>query len=327
MATGACGINCDVCQLNLLGKCSSCGPGRSDLAARKSAAQKRIMGHPCAILECARLNHIDYCPRDCPSFPCDNFIGSSYPYGKSFLDMQQRRRSQGPPAVDPSGRPIEIDAASWEVLAGRDMAQVANFTLTDIDDESGFLRVRFLNRDILIDTKEHCLVELNEQGWEKLTLPLLELIVLDYLSRVDCLLPVGRDMVGAEDLTNAHYFTGRSRLRTGALLARYGGDPSGFKNACRHLGGQPEQMGDAAMRLSPFPRIPVYYLLWLGSAEFKPRISILFDRSIESVLSSPAIWCLVTLCTYFLIRGSASVRTPIQGRSGPITLLNQLDLT
>ncbi|WP_319404985.1 DUF3786 domain-containing protein [uncultured Desulfosarcina sp.] len=306
MATGACGINCDVCQLNLLGQCSSCGPGRSDLATGKSAAQKRTFGHPCSILECARLNHIDYCPRDCPSFPCDNFTGSNYPYGKGFLDMQQRRRSQGPPAVDPSGRRIEIDGSWWDVLADRDIGQVANFTLTDIDSGSGHLWFRFLNRDILVDTRRQCLMERRAQGWEKLVLPLLELTVLDYLSRVNHLHPLGREMVGTEDLADAAYFSGRNRLKTAALLTRYSNDPSGFTTAGRHIGGRIEQMGDAAIRLTPFPRIPVYYLLWQGNEEFPPRISILFDRSIESVLSSPAIWCLVTLCSYHLLRGTAA---------------------
>lgn len=306
MATGACGINCDVCQLNLLGQCSSCGPGKSDLAARKSVAQRQILGYPCAILECARINHIDYCPRDCPSFPCDNFTGSNYPYGKGFLDMQQRRRGQGPPAVDPSGRPIVIDDTCWDTLSNRDMGRVANFTLGDIDSASAHLRFRFLNRDILVDTNRRCLMAKREQGWQKLAIPLLELTVLDYLSRVNCLHPLGRELVGAEDLANAHYFTGRSRLKKSALLSRFGADPSGFSAAGRYLNGHKEKMGDAAFRLAPFPRIPVYYLLWLGSEEFSPRISILFDRSIASVLSSPAIWCLVTLCSYYLIRGTAA---------------------
>jgi hypothetical protein len=61
-------------------------------------------------------------------------------------------------------------------------------------------------------------------------------------------------------------------------------------------------MGDAAFRLNPFPRIPIYYLLWLGNREFPPRISILLDRSIERVLSSPSIWSLVTLCSYYLLK-------------------------
>ena len=301
MATGACGINCDVCQLNLLGQCSSCGPGRSDLAARKSAAQQRILGHPCAILECARLNHIDYCPRDCPSFPCDNFTASAYPYGHAFLEMQQRRRQQGPPAVDPAGRPIQIDPVWWEHLSGRDKAQVANFTLTEIDGETGHLKFRFLNRELLTDTTACCVREKKDRQWEPLAWPMLVLTILDYFSRISCLHPLGREMVGPDDLADAHYFSGQGRLRTGSLLRRYGSDPQGFSAAGRRLDGQPQQMADEAFKLMPFPRIPVYYLLWLASDDFAPRISILFDRSIEKVLSPPAIWCLVNLCNYCLL--------------------------
>ena len=61
MSTGACGINCDVCRLNVLGVCSTCGPGRSPEAQRKIAAQVRILGGPCPILECASIRGIDHC--------------------------------------------------------------------------------------------------------------------------------------------------------------------------------------------------------------------------------------------------------------------------
>ena len=303
MPTGACGINCDVCQLNLLGHCSSCGPGRSDQAARKSAAQQRILGHPCAILECARLNHIDYCPRDCAAFPCGNFTDSDYPYGDAFLDMQQRRRQQGPPAIDPAGRRITIDPEWWRGLTGRDMSQIAGFTLTQIDAATGQLQFPFLGRDVRIDTRARCLWEENNGEWTQLASPLLELVVLDYLTRVTCLHPLGRAMVSTEDLADAHYFSGPNRLKKEALLSRYGEDLEGFKAAGQQLGGSVEAMGDAAVRLTPFPRIPVYYLIWQGSREFAPRASILFDRSIEKLIASPAIWSLVTLCTYYLLRG------------------------
>ena len=46
MPTGACGINCDVCQLNLLGTCSSCGSGQSLEAEKKLDAQQRLIGGP-----------------------------------------------------------------------------------------------------------------------------------------------------------------------------------------------------------------------------------------------------------------------------------------
>ena len=141
---------------------------------------------------------------------------------------------------------------------------------------------------------------------EALDLPLLELAVLDYFSRIDCLHPMGRDMVSTEDLADAGYFTGRSRLQTKSLLALYGSDPDGFTAIGRHLGGRSEKMGNAALRLTPFPRVPVYYLLWTADSEFESRMSILFDRSIETVMSAPAIWSLVTLCSYYLLRGPKS---------------------
>ena len=72
MPTGACGINCDVCRLNLLGLCTSCGAGKSDEAELKLATQKRIRGDTCPILTCVTMNNKRYCLRDCNQFPCDN---------------------------------------------------------------------------------------------------------------------------------------------------------------------------------------------------------------------------------------------------------------
>jgi len=187
-------------------------------------------------------------------------------------------------------------------LCCRNLGDVANFTLSDIDTGLGHLRFRFLNRDILVDTHQRCLMEKRDQDWQKLALPLLELTVLEYFSSVDHLSPLGREMVSTDDLKDVNYFSGRSRLRKASLLSRYSDDPNGFAGAGRWLDGRPEEMGDVAFRLNPFPRIPLYYLLWLGSGEFSPRISILFDRSIENILSSPAIWSLVTLCTHYLLR-------------------------
>ncbi len=60
-------------------------------------------------------------------------------------------------------------------------------------------------------------------------------------------------------------------------------------------------LADAAYRLTPLPKIPLYYLLWEGDEEFKPNLSILFDRSIERHLSADAIWGLVILVSDALL--------------------------
>jgi hypothetical protein len=98
--TGACGINCLTCGLGASGRCSPCGPGNGDQAAKKLAVQLERLGGFCPILKCASDRQVAFCLRDCDRFPCDHFSGGPYPFSQGFLQMQTRRR-QGPP---PGGR-------------------------------------------------------------------------------------------------------------------------------------------------------------------------------------------------------------------------------
>jgi hypothetical protein len=100
--------------------------------------------------------------------------------------------------------------------------------------------------------------------------------------------------VGVKDLKEAHFFQGPHALLVDPLIKRYGRDLEDFKNTAEFLEGRPVDMADAAYQLLPFPRVPVYYLFWQGDDEFDPRISVLFDRSIEEVFSADVIWGLVS---------------------------------
>ena len=153
MSTGACGINCDVCRLNRAGVCSTCGPGTSPEAAAKLAAQERLLGAPCAILACARLNHIQYCLRDCRDYPWENFQTGPYPFSKGFLDMQERRRKEPPPARTPTGEAVRIPKEYWEDLAREDPQAICRNALADRGDDGRF-RLPFLTRILEIDPFE-----------------------------------------------------------------------------------------------------------------------------------------------------------------------------
>jgi hypothetical protein len=99
--------------------------------------------------------------------------------------------------------------------------------------------------------------------------------------------------VGLADLSESHFFTGPHAFRLDALQQRFGIDPEGFQRAALELGGQLVDMADAAACLWPFPRIPLYFLLWLRDEEFPARLRVLFDRSIDACLPADAIWALV----------------------------------
>jgi hypothetical protein len=302
MPTGACGINCDVCKLNLLGTCSSCGPGTSPQAEQKLAAQQRLLGGTCAILACAQLNGVAYCLRDCAQFPCDNFSQGPYPFSTGYLQMQERRRKQDPPAFAPDKSPVEVPSHFWDELQKKDLNTLCNWTLFRLDSAQQ-MAFDFLNEEIRIDVAERCLKRHTDNGWEMTRDPLLELVTVAYLNQVETLNPLGREIVSVKDLKEGHFFQGPHELKTDPLLQRYGEDLLGFEEAARFLRGRPVDMADAAYELLPFPRIPVYFLFWQGDAEFTPRISVLFDRSIEAVLSADVIWGLVSRITTALVQG------------------------
>jgi len=288
--------------LNLLGTCSSCGNGLSLEAEKKLTVQQKLFGSTCAILACAKMNRIQYCLRDCNQFPCENFSAGPYPFSQAYLQMQQRRRKQNPPAFAPDKAPVEVPAHFWEDLQKREVNTLANLTLFSVVSAHQLV-FPFLNENVLVDFNERCLKRNQGRGWEKTPDPLLELVTLVYLNNVKILQPLGREIVGIKDLKEAHFFQGPHALQIDPLLKRYGQDVKGFKAAAEYLAGYPMDMADAAYRLLPFPRIPVYYLFWKGDAEFDPRISVLFDRSIEQLFSADAIWGLVNRVTTALLQG------------------------
>jgi len=302
MGTGACGVDCGVCKLNIMEICSSCGSGKSLEGAKKLEAQKRILGNPCPILACASMNKIEYCMKDCLYFPCDNFRAGPYPFSHGFLSMQERRRKEKPPALTHNRAPLQVPSEYWDTLATKDITALCNLTLGNPFPPSGLI-FRSLGKDIWIDIEHRCLKKSSDGNWLLADDPLLELLSLIYLNNVASLHPLSKDLVGVQDLKEAHYFKGHHALKTDSLLRLYGNNLEGFRKAAEYLEGKPVAMADGAYMLLPFPRVAVYYLLWVGDEEFSPKLSVLFDRSIECYFTASAIWSLVNLVTAALIKG------------------------
>ena len=84
MATGVCGINCDVCGLKVKNICTGCKAGTEWSVAA-------IEGHPCPILKCAVEKSVAYCIRDCPKFPCNTLKEVDFPFSSSWLGMHHSR--------------------------------------------------------------------------------------------------------------------------------------------------------------------------------------------------------------------------------------------
>jgi hypothetical protein len=84
MATGACGINCDVCGLQVKQICPGCAPGTT-------LTVEMVAEAPCPILKCAVGKGIGHCTRDCADFPCTLMDQADYPYSAGYRGMFRQR--------------------------------------------------------------------------------------------------------------------------------------------------------------------------------------------------------------------------------------------
>lgn len=205
-----------------------------------------------------------------------------------------------PQARTPLGQTVQVPIQYWEDLAARDSEEICRTALAEAHPPEGLL-LNFLNEPFLVDLRERCVKRAKAGTWEKAGHDLLELIILVYLLGAKDE-PLAQEMITVQELKDAHFFQGPHELHTGPVLQRYGRDREGFKEAARSLGADPLDLADAAFRIQAFPRVPLYYLLWEGDEEFEPRLSVLFDRSVERHLSADAIWGLVHLVTLALVR-------------------------
>ena len=204
-------------------------------------------------------------------------------------------------AYSDDGSHLQVDAIYWQEIMQRDRAALCNLTFFD-RTESDALQFRFLNEEVRIDFSTRTLLRSSGGMWHRSEDPLLTLATVMYLKNVQAVYPLGKDIVGVRDLKEGHFFAGPHELRTEPLLQRYGNDPGGFCRAGSALAGRPMDMADAAFQLLPFPRVPLYFLLWAGDTEFDPRLQVLFDRSIEQYLAADTIWALVNRVAIAFLR-------------------------
>jgi len=202
------------------------------------------------------------------------------------------------------GERIIVPAQHWSDLIDRDVNDLCGRSLAVENPPNGLI-LSILGREILVDCEKACLKGRKGASWEKIANPLLELLVLVYLLKAapDSL---NNQMISVQELKDAHFFQGPHALSLGPLLDRYGSDLKGFEKAAASLGGKTLDLADVACKIPALPKVPLYYLLWQGDEEFEPRISVLFDRSVEAHLSADAIWGLVNLVSNALLKAPDS---------------------
>ncbi len=117
-----------------------------------------------------------------------------------------------------------------------------------------------------------------------------KLSILWYLISARDLACTGR-LVKLQNIKGGDIFTkGSHVLPLEPLAGKYGRDKEGFIDKGKSLGGELINLGDAALRLFPLPRIPVALSLWLEDDEFPARADLLFDSTCDLQIPTDIIW-------------------------------------
>lgn len=112
------------------------------------------------------------------------------------------------------------------------------------------------------------------------------------------------ELVSEKELPGgATFFQGPHALLVEPVIQRFGADPPGFVACGLALGGECVELGDAAVRFWPFPKIPVTYVLWQADDEFPASVSVLFDRSISRWFELDMVFLLVAEVTGRIVGG------------------------
>lgn len=213
--------------------------------------------------------------------------------------MQRRRRSETRPARTPSGGIVTVPRSHWEALSHKDIDLLCAWSLATRHSER-VLRLPLLGTEVLVDLDQRRIQPAAPEFFRATDRNLLELLILVYLMGVTADRLSG-EMISVQELKDGRFFQGPHALNTASLIRRYANDIEGFNTAAQRLGGRPRDLADAAFVLFPFPKVPLYYLLWKGDEQFGAHLSILFDRSIEIYLAADAIWGIVNMVSALLL--------------------------
>jgi len=192
---------------------------------------------------------------------------------------------------------------AWEILASLDPDTVRKAAAVSYEAATGIYTIKSFGMDFIVALKERT-ISSAAQGSGILLGKLgcfFRLSVLWYLVNARDITCTGRP-VKLEQLKGGDIFTrGSHVLPLDMVAGRYGKDKDGFIKKGASLGGEIMKRGDASLRLTPLPRIPVTLTLWLEDEEFPARADLFFDSTCELHIPLDIIWSVAMMSALVML--------------------------
>ncbi len=189
------------------------------------------------------------------------------------------------------------ESKAWDLLAASDPVGVCARAGVDFDPGDRTYRVPSFGLSFTVDPAKRLILAREPDGgvFLKRYAYFFRLSVLLYLVKAGPAQPSGNLVKPAGLPGGEIFFKGSHVLPLEALAAKYATHPEAFLAAAEALGGNPVAYGDAAVVLSPLPRIPTTAILWTEDDEFPARADLLFDASAPQHLPLDILWSVAML--------------------------------
>jgi hypothetical protein len=196
------------------------------------------------------------------------------------------------------GTGYEPDQLLWVQLETEMPEEICRRALVRYNQEKGFL-LPFLNQIFQILPKKREIVALKSDACQFKSFE-LDLIIITYLLGAQSIGLEGKIVNEKQIPGGETFFRGPHLLPINPMEELFGEDREAFLRTGKTLKGEERDLGDAAICLPVFPRVPVTLILWVKDDEFPARITVNFDRTISRHLPLDIIWTLVNVVSKWM---------------------------
>lgn len=178
------------------------------------------------------------------------------------------------------------------------LCRLSGALFTEQGGDSAVIRLKFLNRTITV-TWPDLLFSQDQEGEVSIK---EKIVILHYLNGVKREYG-GEEWISYKDIPSARFYLDAFNRRVKQpLIGAFGELPDRLISCAKELfGATTSSFGDVSVVIQALPKVPVALAVWKGDEEFPADGAILFDRSIQDMLSAEDISELSSMIVYPLV--------------------------
>lgn len=176
-------------------------------------------------------------------------------------------------------------------------------SICQVDCPSRKIIIKYLNQDYRIDLPEVNIslidnpvpVELRDK-----------ILILHYLTQATGASLSGQLIAYQELKEGATYLPSFFKRAVKPIIDYFGPTPERLLDAAAEIGGYKTSLGDFAVTIPAFKRVPITLVVWRGDDEFPPNANILFDSTILDYLPVEDVNVLCQTISWRLVKSLSS---------------------